>query len=300
MAKRRPKPSSSDHTVQKDGGDLDTLRVERIKEQVEVPPSAWSGPQQIGPYRVNRVLGSGGMGIVYAALDESGREVAVKMLNTRDPEFAKRFAREAKIRVESKHVVRVFGSGTDERGSPYIVFELLEGRTLADVVDDGPVAPSSVVDIGVQVLSGLATVHSSGVVHRDIKPANLFVTEDSTVKLLDFGIAMVAQASSKITQSGGVIGTPSYLSPEQAVGDQDIDETTDLWSLGVVLYELLSGKTPFGRQTAIATLLAIVREPMVPLRDVAPDVPLDLATIIEQALEKERAAGRAPPSSWPP
>jgi tetratricopeptide (TPR) repeat protein len=285
MARRRPKPSSRDDTVRTDANETETVRVEEKKRKKD---GAALHRKRIGPYQLLRVLGAGGMGVVYAAQGAEGREVAVKVLNTRDPEFTKRFAREAKIRIDSAHVVQVLGSG-EEGGVPYIVFELLEGQPVAEVAGEGPIAPARAVEIGFQALAGLAAVHAAGIVHRDVKPANLFLCADGTVKLLDFGIAMIAQVTSRLTQSGGVIGTPSYLSPEQACGDPDIDETTDLWSLGVVLYELLSGETPFHRNTPIATLLAIVRDPVVPLRDLAPDVPRDLAMIVERALEKERS-----------
>ncbi len=291
MARRRPKPFATDHTVKRSAEDLETIRMDggeppppkKNKERLADLPRR----SRIGPYDVRRILGAGGMGVVYEAVGEDGRSVAVKLLNTRDPEFARRFEREAKIRIESKHVVRVEGSGTDEHGVPYIVFELLEGQSITEVVDAGPAPPARVVDIGLQALLGLSAVHAAGIIHRDIKPANLFLTGEDTLKLLDFGIAMVAQATTKITQSGGVIGTPAYLSPEQAFGSADIDESTDLWSLGVVLYELLAGGTPFARDTAIATLLAIVREPHLPLRERAPETPVELAAVVERALEKE-------------
>src|SRR5688572_29779017 len=274
-----------DDTVRTDADDPETVRIGKKKSK-KLDPALYRS--KIGPYDIQRILGAGGMGVVYGAVSPTGEEVAVKVLNTRDPEFAVRFQRESKIQIASDHVVQVYGSG-EEAGVPYIVFELLRGKPLTELVEEGPTAPARAVDIGLQALAGLSAVHAAGIVHRDIKPANLFLTDDGTLKLLDFGIAMIAQVTSRLTQSGGVIGTPSYLSPEQACGDPDIDETTDLWSLGVVLYELLSGETPFARDNAIATLLAIVREPMTPLRDVAPDVPIDLAMIVDRALEKQRS-----------
>lgn len=244
---------------------------------------------RVGPYDVRRVLGAGGMGLVYAARAPSGEMVAVKVLNSRDPEFVRRFRREAKIRIDAPNVVEVKAAGEDEQGLPYIVFELLDGASVSELLKQGPRPPREAVDIATQALIGLAAAHAAGVIHRDVKPANLFKTAGGTVKLLDFGIAMVAQATTKITKSGGLIGTPAYLSPEQAIGDSDVDESTDLWSVGAVLYELLSGRTPFERATAVATLLAIVREELVPLREVAPDVPADLAAVVERALRKDRA-----------
>ncbi|HTN88848.1 MAG TPA: serine/threonine-protein kinase, partial [Sorangium sp.] len=213
-----------------------------------------------GRYTLGRLLGKGGMGAVYEAVDVAlQRRVAVKDIA---PELAHgrsalgRFEREAKAAsaVQTEHIVRVLDAGVDrETGSPFLVMELLRGEDLAELLDRlGPLPPGLALRIVAQACVGLQKAHAAGVLHRDIKPANLFLARREegggiVVKLLDFGVAKIRPVhdprrdTTGLTRSGHVLGTPRYMSPEQARGIKDVDHRTDLWSLGVVLYRALAG-----------------------------------------------------------
>ncbi|MBI4705281.1 MAG: serine/threonine protein kinase [Deltaproteobacteria bacterium] len=216
-----------------------------------------------GRYELVELLGEGGMGVVYETADaETGRRVAVKLLSARpiagDEALGERFRSEAKATaaVVSEHVVQVLDAGRDQRtGLTYIVMELLRGESVRTLLRRlGPLPPQLVVRIGVQIGAGLQKAHETGVVHRDIKPANVFLarTEDGrvVVKLLDFGLAKVKMEHVAGVRGGvprpgaAMLGSPLYLSPEQAGGRATVDHRTDIWSVGVVLYELLSRRTP--------------------------------------------------------
>ncbi len=244
-------------------------------------------PKRIGAYTLGEAIASGGTGSVYRATRDDGLAVALKLFDVRLEKAGTiaRFEKEAKIRLDHPNIVQVLDAGT-ERGTPFLVLELLEGRPLADVLSEGTMSPQDVVDLGVAVCQGLEVAHAAGVVHRDLKPENLFVTRDGTVKILDFGIALLDTDPERITTTGMVVGTPWYLSPEQASGTQKLDHRTDIWSLGAVLYECLAGETPFEYQGMLQTVLAILREELTPLRAVAPRVPPPLAVVIERCLVK--------------
>jgi eukaryotic-like serine/threonine-protein kinase len=198
-------------------------------------------------------LGYGGMATVVLARDDQlGRQVAIKRLSaalTGDEVFRERFLREARMAGQLSHpnIVAVFDVGEDD-GVPYIVMEYVEGETLADLMArSGPLDPDRAVDLVLQVCAGLEHAHEAGLVHRDIKPQNLLVRPDDTVKITDFGIARLANAT-QLTQAGTVLGTAAYLAPEQALGEQ-VTGAADLYSLGAVLYELLAGKPPYVFET---------------------------------------------------
>jgi serine/threonine-protein kinase len=263
-----------------------------------------------GRYRVERLLGEGGMGAVYDAVHvESGRRVAVKVISTaelaRTAEIRARFAREATAAsaIETRHIVQVIESGTDEKTDlPFMVMELLRGEDVQHVLERfGAVPDELALRIAAQACVGLQRAHDAGVVHRDVKPANLYLSESASrtsgelvVKLLDFGIAKVkmdelGNTAAGLTRTGNMLGTPLYMSPEQAKGLKTIDHRTDLWSLGAVLYQMVSGVPPHDQQTVGQLILAICGQPPRPVQEVAPWVSPEVAAILWRALRIDPA-----------
>jgi eukaryotic-like serine/threonine-protein kinase len=252
-----------------------------------------------GKYRVERVLGRGGMGVVVAATHAHlGQRVAIKFLLKEAMEsdgVAARFLREGRTMVQltSEHVARVTDVGTHDNGAPYLVMEYLEGRDLGEVVTArGPLPAPEVVDYLLQACEAVAEAHALKVVHRDLKPGNLFLSRrpdgSPLVKVLDFGISKAHEpAGNKLTQTAAVMGSPAYMSPEQVRSTTNVDQRTDVWSLGVIAYELLTGKLPFEAPTMSGMFAAIVASPMVPIAQRRPDLHPDLARAVERALVKE-------------
>src|SRR5690606_25877249 len=189
------------------------------------------------------------MGVVYRASGPEGH-VALKVLRgdpRRATELQRRFEQEGRLRIAHPNVVRTLGSGACDDGA-WIAFELLEGRSLAEhLAERGRLSLDEAVSLARQAASGLSAAHAAGVVHRDLKPSNLFVTDDGSLKIVDFGIARVTDRDTRLTATGHLIGTAAYLSPEQARGDARVGPASDVWSLGVVLYETLAGRNPFDR-----------------------------------------------------
>jgi len=257
--------------------------------------------RQFGSYRILSLVGVGGMGEVYRARDDRlGRDVAIKILPaslSRDDERLRRFHQEARAAGQLNHpnIMAVYDVG-DHEGSPYIVCELLDGETLRRRMDGHPVPARRVVEYGTHIAHGLAAAHELGIVHRDLKPENVFVTKAGHVKILDFGLAKLTTASpasdvgvtAEATQTGVVLGTPSYMSPEQARG-VPADHRSDLFSLGAMLHEMLSGQHPFRRSTTADTVSAILRDDPTPFPEALP-VPASLEHIVRHCLEKEPAA----------
>ena len=257
----------------------------------------------ISHYRLVSHLGSGGMGVVYAAEDlRLGRTVALKFVPddlAKDPQAVHRLRAEARAASALNHpnICTIHDIGEDE-GRPFIVMELMKGQTLRDKLASGPLRIPEIVDIGIQIADALDAAHGCGIIHRDIKPANLFLTERKQVKILDFGLAKLlpAQASGEttaqtspdhLTVDGATIGTVAYMSPEQVSGEQ-LDGRTDLFSLGIVLYECVTGHPPFAGKTAAVIFSAILnRSPVAPIL-YKPDVPLRLQDVITNCLEKDR------------
>jgi serine/threonine protein kinase len=243
-----------------------------------------------GRYRIEDVLGRGGMASVYLAHDaELERPVAVKVLAEHladRPDFQDRFLREARLAAQLSHpnIVQVFDVG-EEDGTPYIVMECVEGSTLADELKErGRLEPEEVVDLALQICGGLEHAHAAGLVHRDIKPQNLLLRPDGTVKIADFGIARAAETT-RLTQIGSVLGTAAYLAPEQALGEE-VTASADIYSLGCVLYELLTGRTPYVFKT-LPELVAKHREEAIePLREVRSEIPEQLEAAIMHALAR--------------
>jgi serine/threonine protein kinase len=245
-----------------------------------------------GRYRVERNLGHGGMAAVYRARDgELDRPVAIKVLAEHlggNPAFRDRFLREARLAARLSHpnVVQVFDAG-EEGGRPFIVMEYVEGESLADALErERRLDPAHVVDLALQVCGGLEHAHAAGLVHRDIKPGNLLVRADGVVKVADFGIARAAETT-KLTQIGSVLGTAAYLSPEQAAGEE-VTAATDIYSLGCVLYEALTGRTPYVFQN-LAELAVKHEQPIAPVRELAGDVPEALEAAVMRCLARNPA-----------
>src|SRR5258708_1838969 len=242
-----------------------------------------------GRYRILRKLGSGGMANVYLAEDqELGRRVAIKILNDRhagDEQFVERFRREAKNAAGLTHpnIVSIYDRGEAE-GTYYIAMEYLEGRSLKElVVSRGPAPVNVAIEYAKQILSALRFAHRHGIVHRDIKPHNVLVDSDGRVKVTDFGIARAG--TSQMTEAGSIVGTAQYLSPEQARGT-GVDQRSDLYSLGIVLYELVTGKLPFNGDTPVEIAMKhLSQTPELP-SSIRPELPHELDLVVMRALAK--------------
>ena len=246
-------------------------------------------------YRVSRLLGQGGMGAVYAGVHERiGKPVAIKVLHpefARQPEIIERFEREARAAAEigSDHIVDVFDLGELPNGERYFVMEYLQGRNLGDILTKRTtLPPREIVPIAVQILRALIRAHACEIIHRDLKPDNVFLAETphgTVVKLLDFGVSKFSRTrNSNSTKCGLLMGTPAYMAPEQARGDSDLGPTADLYAVGVLLYQALSGKLPRWAENPNTLLYRVALEPHTPLQQVAPHLDLRLCQIIEKAL----------------
>src|SRR6267142_2681074 len=258
--------------------------------------------RKVSHYRVLQILGGGGMGVVYKAEDlRLGRSVAIKFLPAElvsDPSAFERVEKEARAASSLDHpgICTIYELGEHE-GRPFIVMQLLEGQTLREWIEkseerENPGCMAEVVRLGVQICSGLEAAHEKGIVHRDIKPSNIFVTTRKEARILDFGVARLSEAAAadngltSIAQ-GASVGTPAYLSPEQIRGET-LDARADLFSFGVVLYEMASGRQAFPGETNAAIERAIVHHTLTPLRRLQPNVPAALDRIVTRAVEKDR------------
>ena len=253
-----------------------------------------------GRYQIVRLLGEGGMGAVYQARQVAmDRMVALKLIQpeiVRSPAAAARFHREMKLtaRIEHANTIRVYDFG-ETQGQLFLTMELLRGRTLTQVLaESGRLDLGRIVRIATQVTRALQAAHSEGVVHRDLKPDNVMLLdqygEQDVVKVLDFGIAKsLDEQEPGMTTAGAIIGTPAYMSAEQAMG-RPVDQRSDLYSLGIMLYEMASGRVPFTASATTALLVAHATEPPPPLWQVAPDVAPGLAALVEELLRKDPAA----------
>jgi serine/threonine-protein kinase len=256
-----------------------------------------------GKYEIRRVLGAGGMGVVCEAVHvDLGKRVAIKLIDKSMKEselIVARFKREARAtgQIESEHIVDVFDVGADQRVGLYMVMEYLTGEDLQERLErDKTIDARTAVMIGHQVARGLARAHAAGVVHRDLKPANVFLTQRDNgqllVKLLDFGVSKIiadVPGEARITGQGTPIGTPLYMSPEQAEAKDDVDGRADIWSLGAVLYEALAGKSAFvDKGSYHNTIIGILTTRPKPLFEVAPTVPKALCTVVDAMLVHDR------------
>jgi serine/threonine-protein kinase len=246
-----------------------------------------------GKYRLDRVIGHGGMGLVVQATHlRLRRPVALKILlphAAQDAETVQRFLREARaaVQLRSEHIARVLDVGALDTGTPYMVLEYLEGIDLERFPRD-QLSLESLVDLTLQACEALAEAHALGIVHRDIKPSNFFITRDPggalLLKLLDFGISKTLGATGKLTQSKVMLGTPPYMSPEQVRASRQVDPRSDIWSLGVVLYELIEGRLPFEADAFSAMILRIVNDPPAKL---TARLPAGLDRVVLRCLEKK-------------
>lgn len=281
------------------------MRGERAGARGNVP-QGWSPggdpllDSMVAHYRILGLLGRGGMGVVYRALDmKSGREVALKLLaggvRGERAERDGRFRREARAALSLDHpnIAKVEEIGEHE-GRPFLIMPLYEGETLKKRLDRAeevaPMPLSEIVSIAAQLASALETAHSAGIVHRDLKPANLMLTRGGRLKLLDFGLALW-EGSSRLTDAGGAVGTLTYMAPEQLRGEE-IDARADLWAFGTVLYEMLTGRPPFLRNphhTVQEQMQAVLEQEPPSLREARPDTPAVLARIVERCLAKNPA-----------
>jgi serine/threonine-protein kinase len=253
-----------------------------------------------GKYRVDRVLGIGGMGVVIAATHlQLDQRVALKFMLPEalvHPALVERFAREARaaVRLRSDHVARVLDVGTLASGSPYMVMEYLDGSDLGALIErDGRMPIDAAVDCVLQACDAVAEAHSLGIVHRDLKPRNLFLTGRNDgralVKVLDFGIAkhIAAGGDLSLTRTTEIIGSPNYMSPEQLRSSRTVDERSDIWALGAILYELLTGQVPFVAETVTQLTAMVLTDPPRPIESLRGDVPRPLIRVVEHCLEKD-------------
>jgi serine/threonine-protein kinase len=247
-----------------------------------------------GRYRLERPLGHGGMATVYLARDtELDRPVAVKLLAESlagDAVFRKRLLREARLAARLSHpnVVSVYDVGETEDGRPYVVMECVDGLTLADVLRErGRLPADEAVGLAVQACRGLAHAHAAGLVHRDVKPQNLLLREDGTLKVADFAIARAAETTA-LTQVGTVLGTAAYLSPEQAAGEE-VTPATDVYALGAVLYELLTGRPPYVADSLPDLAAKQAEGAIEPLAELVPEVPRRVEDAVMRSLARNPA-----------
>jgi eukaryotic-like serine/threonine-protein kinase len=258
---------------------------------------------KLGHYEITAPLGAGGMGEVYRARDTKlGRDVALKVLPpvfARDAQRMARFEREAKVLASLNHpnIATIFG--VEESGStPALVMELVEGPTLADRIRQGPIPTEEALRIAKQICDALEYAHEHGIVHRDLKPANVKVTNDDTVKVLDFGLAKAIEddtasidistsptLSRMATQAGVLLGTAAYMSPEQAKG-KPVDRRTDIWALGCVLYEMLTGKHTFGGESVTDTLASVIKEEP-DWSQLSPQTPTRVRLLLQRCMQKD-------------
>jgi serine/threonine-protein kinase len=251
----------------------------------------------IGRFEIRRSLGAGGMGEIFESYDtDLQRTVAIKVLASKhieDESMKQRFFREAQMASQLNHpnIATIHEIG-EAAGNPYIVMEYVEGQTVAERLESGPLSLGEIVDIGIQAAEALAEAHERGVVHRDIKSSNIMITPRGKVKVLDFGLAkplpvLSRRSKSRLTESGVLLGTVSYMSPEQATAQADVTHLTDIFSLGVVLYEITTGRLPFDGETYFQTIEAIKKRAPAPIKKHRKDAPDALAAVIERMLRKD-------------
>lgn len=282
------------------GGRVCTVNgLRRGGETATIATMVAPGELIAGKYRVDRVLGEGGMGVVVLARHEQlEQQVALKFLHvSKDlpPDAMNRFLREARAvaKLRGENVARVLDVDTLPDGSPYIVMEYLQGQDLSEVVDERALPVSEAVDFVLQACVGLAEAHALGIVHRDLKPANLFLTRtpDGTplVKVLDFGVSKLRsedEPSMPTTQTGTVMGSPLYMPPEQARSSRNVDHRADIWALGAVLYQLVTRHPPFTASNIADLFVRILHEPHAPASALVPDAPAPLDAIVDRCLAK--------------
>ncbi|MGZ3407993.1 MAG: serine/threonine-protein kinase [Polyangia bacterium] len=276
-------------------------------ESPQPPPvDALVGHTLADRYRLTRKIGEGGMGAVYEAMHVLlSKPVAVKVLRDKyldRPEVAQRLVQEARLASSIRHenIVDITDSGATEDGRTFVVMEHLEGQSLSELVKrEGALPESRVLEIARQAASALGAAHERGIVHRDVKPENLFLVERGGrdfVKVLDFGISKtlkpgnVDEESLKLTHTGMVLGTPLYMSPEQARGDEDLDQRIDIWALGVILYECLTAEVPFRATNYLGVISQVLNQEVTPPRKLRPEMRISEAMerVVQKAMARDR------------
>jgi eukaryotic-like serine/threonine-protein kinase len=275
-------------------------------EQAQPPGDALVGHTLADRYRLTRKIGEGGMGAVYEAQHILlSKPVAVKVLRDKyldRPEVARRLVQEARLAssIRHEHIVDITDSGSTEDGRTFVVMEHLDGLSLAELLKrEGALPEARVIDIARQAASALGAAHARGIVHRDVKPENIFLVERGGrdfVKVLDFGISKsvrpggVTEESLRLTHTGMIMGTPLYMSPEQARGDEDVDHRIDVYALGVILYECLTGEVPFRATNYLGVIAAVVTQEVTPPRALRPEMRISEAMerVVQRAMAKSR------------
>jgi len=257
---------------------------------------AMTGRVLANRWTLTSALGVGGTGTVYEAIHRNGRRVAVKVLHAGLAGHAsarRRFLSEgyAANRVRHPDAVGILDDGEEADGTAFLVMELLRGQSFAAILrDHGPLPVPEVVSVALAVLEILAAAHDNGVVHRDIKPGNIFATNEGRIKLLDFGVALIADSSSVITSSGATVGTPAFMAPEQAAGrSAEIDALTDLWAVGATMFQLFTGRLVHDAISSNSALVAAATRAAPPIATIAPNLPPEVAAVVDRALRFERS-----------
>src|SRR5688572_2945226 len=256
---------------------------------------------RIGPYEILAPIGSGGMGEVYRAHDSRlNREVALKILSpalSKDPDRRERFEREARAAAALNHPNIVTIHSVEEiDGIPFLTLELVDGQTLGDIIPADGLPLDRVLTLGIALADGVGAAHQRGITHRDLKPANIMLTSDGRVKVLDFGLAKVKEEeqmaaaagmpTTALTGEGRIVGTVAYMSPEQAEG-KPVDQRSDVFSLGIILYEMASGVRPFAGDTQMSILSAIMKDTPKPITEARAGLPRELSKIVDRCLAKD-------------
>jgi len=278
-----------------DDGFLENSASGMFPELLESEMDSLPPGKKLGPYTINGIIGRGGMGVVYLARDgRLDRPVALKMLPAdylKDNEQRERLRREARAAARLSHPGIATVYSLEECGDDiYIISEYVSGGTLREVMTETPLPLETLLDIGLQIGRALAAAHEYGIVHRDLKPENIMKTASGSIKILDFGLARIegekhGGAAARLTRAGMFLGTPSYASPEQLLG-KDVDFRTDIFSFGVLLYEMAAGKHPFGARDSIAAIAHIVEGDAPDITAINPSIPEDLNTVILRCLRK--------------
>ncbi|PJF29072.1 MAG: serine/threonine protein kinase, partial [Phototrophicales bacterium] len=254
---------------------------------------AFEAGAQVGAYQIIEKIGSGGMATVFKARQPRlERDVAIKVMHqniSQDPNFLARFEREARIVASLDHpnIVPIYDYD-EHMGQPYLVMKYVNGYTLKDILRAEPIAPHDILRVLTAVGSALEFAHKRGVLHRDIKPSNIIIDERGEAYLMDFGLARIAQSGESTMSADVMLGTPHYISPEQAQGNKDLDARTDVYSLGIVLYEMLTGRVPFVGDTSYAIIHAQITETPPPPRSINPTITPAVEAVVLKALAKSR------------
>ena len=248
--------------------------------------------EKVGPYQILEEVGRGGMATVYKAYHASlDRHVAIKVMDaamSSDRDFNERFRREARViaRLDNPHIVPVYDFDEHD-GQPYLVLKFIDGQTLGQRIKSSPLSKIEILELVMAVGNGLQYAHKQGILHRDIKPSNVLISREGNIYITDFGLARMVEGNSSLT-GDTIIGTPHYISPEQALNTEKLDERTDIYSFGVMIFEIVTGRVPFDSDTAFSVIEDHIYTPPPPPRSIKPDLSYDVEDVILKALAKKR------------